>query len=405
MAQHRPEGSVIRFLKNRGCIRSSVREDEPVTHLLMDGTRGGKIVLPDALMDDFNSLLAQDLMDHVTHHVIECRSPVFRLHYDLDFDVIASKKDVERYVMTMVDCVASYFEWGREDPQSRQGTVRTAKSATSLASQESNSDDEEAQGKENRTEYIARRDAKDPLLTCIVCAVTESLGSDARKAPGLHLIFPYIHVDDDKALWIRNGLVYSMMRAEGNADVDWEKAIDLAVVTKNGLRLVGNDKSRKCALCHGNGDAVFFCEACNRAGKISENKVYWPWFVHSDSDNSLIYDMHNNLAYALKMCSIRLRSGTALTPGFCPPTGAPGPSIMRKLPGRKKQSCGDACYILTDADGGDTHHSTRSTAHVSASIRELIQNAIRSFHPAYNRTLVKDVQQVVKRGGLRTYAG
>ena len=436
MAQHRPGGTVIGFLKSRGCLRTTVSEAEPLTHQLMDGQRGGKIVLSDLLMNDFNDLLALELLAGVKHFVIEKRSPVFRLHYDLDFDSIATKEEVERYVKTIVECVASFFDWGGAGGGSeatpaaaptKNGGVTTIRSTDSLASQDTtstNSEEDDPALREITTEgggdgggggrVVDDSSSQSPQtwsslsassrLTCIVCGVMEHLGSDVRKAPGLHLIFPYLHVDDGKALWIRNGLVYSMMRAEGGNGIDWDKAIDLAVVTKNGLRLVGNDKSRTCRTCRGIDEERLFCQTCNRSGKISENKIYWPWFVYDEQTPAhglqLLQDMHSNLAYALRMCSIRLRQGTQQTPGFAPPVGAPGPSIVKKTPGRRR-SYDEAGFFLADSEEGTgAPPLSRSTAHVSAATQELIQNAIRSFHPAYSRIMVKEIHQVVKRGGI-----
>ena len=207
-------------------------ETEPLTHLLMCGTLGGKIVLPDILMDEFYAQIARDISYNRTLHIVEKQSPIFKLHFDLDFEEILEPEIIQNLVRTMSLSVKSYYFDSNE------------------------------------------------IFGSIVCGVFDSCPnvshSPSRKAPGLHVIYPFVFVEEETALWIRSGVVFALRREFSDAfpNLDWQKVVDLAVVSNTaGLRLVGNDKAKDCKYCHNNQVEKKCCDFCKFQPTAGERKA------------------------------------------------------------------------------------------------------------------------------------
>lgn len=276
--------SLISFLTKNNCLLRHSNASTQLTHTLMDGAGGGKISLPDEIIDGFFDAYGQDLLRKQKLYVIERRTPIFKLHFDLDLTQLHSDAKTRELLQRMRSAVERFYPVPEREE-------------TSWA---------------------------------VCCAVLDE--QRQRRAKGLHVVFPWLLVNDEQALWIR-ALMVSTLRAElPQLEADWEIVVDVQVLTSNGMRMVGSDKSKPCPECRNVRDAREFCSHCSRQGRIAEDKIYVPWLCEPPEEG-LLRDLLGNLPHAVRMCSTRVPSSKQLaTPGFLVPAGAPPSSRCRKLP-------------------------------------------------------------------------
>jgi hypothetical protein len=339
-----PRSSLITFLNRNACFsRGKDVADGPVlTHTLMDGASGGKIALREGLEDAFFAAYGEDLAAGHKLFVIERRSETFRMHLDCDFKTMPSEQGLRAFSACVSQAVAAYFG-GPGAPEAR----------------------------------------------CVVCCVLAVDGS--RKAPGVHLMFPFARVHEKAALWIRAGVVHSLSGLEG-FDEDWVTVIDICVLTTSGLRMVGSDKCRTCPECKNAADSRLFCLVCARVGKIPEDKVYWPYAVQPEQDPQMLQclqEARSNNAHAARLCSTRLPQSAVLSPNFLIPTGAP-PCTSKKAVKR-----GDLDRQFSLCDGGPELQKPRGSQLLTLDAKtiELLTKALRNYHHGFEKTDVKEVRE------------
>lgn len=340
------KSSLITFLNRNGCFaRNKDQDGPPLTHTLMDGTSGGKIALREGLEDAFFAAYGEDIKEGHKLFVIERRSSVFRMHLDCDFKVIPSDQGLKDFSDCVTKAVAPYFG-GPGAPEAR----------------------------------------------CVVCCV---LGDNpgTRKAPGVHLMFPFARVDESSALWIRSGVVHALNGLSG-FDEDWATVIDICVLTTSGLRMVGSDKCRTCPDCKNSVDSRLFCVSCSRVGKIPEDKVYWPHSVAPESDPEMIEclkDAKANNAHAARLCSTRLPPASTISPNFCVPSGAPACTTKKT----KKKNCSefDRQFYLSDEGPELPKLKSSSVLTLDTNSSNLLKNAIRGYHPGFERVDIREVRE------------
>ena len=338
------QSHLIRFLsKNRYLVGSRESPDQELTHTLMDGQRGGKVALPSSAVDDFFAAYGRDLAAGVRLFVIERRSTVFKLHFDLDIDTTIGDAGLQELVDVIYAAVALYF----------------------------------------------------PSLSNFVCIACASMRGSQRISSSLHLVFPTLPVTEEQALWIRAGVVARCNEMLGHLGLNFGKVVDICVLTTSGLRMVGSDKCRQCPICKNAADARPFCDRCSRQGRVVEDKVYMPWRVWplaNAESASLERNLTANLAYAAKMCSIRLLENTETSPAFSVPPGAPPANT------RKRQLSGS---VLTDSQAQlPPGFSKLMTVDLEPALRARLGEELRAFNPAYARIDMKDVRMSKHRRGL-----
>jgi hypothetical protein len=339
-----PSGSrVIDFLGRTNSIVERDRKDVTLTHLIMDGARGGRVCLRPEDEARFFDAYGEDLDAGARLCFIEKRSPVFKLHFDLDLPSLISREDAVRLVDACNDVVASFL---------------------------------------------------DAVVYCVACAVLEGPGRQERRAPGLHLIWPEVAVDETWALWIRASAVH---RLSGDPlDFDWNKVVDISVLTTSGLRMVGSDKCHTCRTCNNHKTRVCFCGDCSRAGKIYENKIYWPWLTRPDNP-ALLAELVGNRGHGARVCSTRL-STSKPDARLRVPAGAPPQAVCRELRGAKRRPDDRERYL----DDGITDTVPRCSARpirleLLPRTKELVEACVREYHPAYAELQVRDVHSFPSR--------
>jgi hypothetical protein len=223
----------------------------------------------------------KDVLRNLKLYVVERRTEVFKMHFDLDFKKAHDDETLEALLEAIQGCVLRFLEPGLREES-----------------------------------------------WCIACAVHDD---GARKAPGVHLVFPWLLVDAAKARWMRSAVVNALNARFGALEASWEAAVDEAVFMANGLRMVGSDKCRDCAVCRNEREARPFCGACSRQGRVPEDKVYWPWKAFPPGlTEGLCQDAKANRPYGVRMCSTRVPSSRQhATPRFRAPPEAPPQTLAR----------------------------------------------------------------------------
>ena len=350
MKDDRPNArsELISFLsKNHFLVRGRGPPPEELTHTLMDGSSGGRICLPDHALDGFMSAYGNDLNNGKKLFVVERRTPVFKMHFDLDLKQLHEPEKTEEILTVLQGAVASFLVG--------------------------------AEGKE---------------AWCIACAVLDPTLT-WRKTPGIHVVFPWLFVDTDKALWLRSSVVSKLRQRFPDLESDWETTVDVVVLTTNGLRMVGSDKCRDCPTCRNVRDARDFCPDCSRQGRIPEEKVYWPWkTLPSQETSGLLADVRSNLAYAVRMCSTRVPVDKQRTTAcFSVPCGAPPPSVRRKLSAAAARA-GGKDHVLGEQDIGSLRLRTE-LMEITPELRAALQESLANHHPAYEALEVASLERLV----------
>ncbi|CAK0849472.1 unnamed protein product [Prorocentrum cordatum] len=342
---------LVAFLsKNNFLIRGKESSQQEITHALMDGAAGGRICLPDSAISAFFAAYGAELEAERPAFVIEGRTPVFKMHFDLDFTALHEDATAEAAAAIICSAVSS---------------------------------------------FIAKDDHADLGRTCwcIACGILDDAG--ARRAPGLHLVWPWLKVSTEQALWIRASAL-SMLRQGATCEQDWDKVLDIAVLTTNGLRMVGSDKCRDCRVCANGREARLFCGDCNRTGKIADNKIYWPWrAIPSHETEVLLRDLRENAAYVAHMCSIRVPSDQAVScPAFRIPVGAPPPSLRKKLGRSQAASAEGRDHALQDATTQlGRAPGKREPLDLSEELKCALQECIATVDPSYANLEVRSADR------------
>lgn len=307
-------------------------EGRQLTHLLMDGQYGGKLSVPDQLLPEFYAAYGEDLDAGTYPCVVELRSPVFKLHYDVDIKADLSDADLRAIASAVYEASCLYFPAAPPPP-------------------------------------------------CVVCSSTRA---GARAGSSLHLVFVRgAAVDEGRALAIRAGVLHRCGEVLGHLGLDFNQVIDPCVFGPSGFRMVFSDKCRACQQCHGRRDAAAFCPACNRQGKVMERRVYSPWLLLPESGyDELRCGLLYNRSYAVKHCAIRLPLGTAVSATYREPTAAPAPCYRRS--GRRG----------VHEPGPAEPPRARRLALVSldSEARRLLEDEVRRFHPMYAGVEVREVR-------------
>lgn len=331
------------LLKRRDCILQKSRHAE-ATHTRMDGKYGGCFLVQWECMEEFYNAYGNDISHGRDLFFIERNTPVFRLHFDVDFPTLTEEARTLEFCKVLHAAVAEYF--------------------------------------------------KQPKWA-VVCAVLDEQRLQ-RKAPGLHIIFPEANVDSATALTIWAGVVHRCEQKLSWCADDWAKVLDLGVLREKGsLRMVGSKKSVKCGAC-GDGAGRGNCTQCHFQGRVTCDKVYWPWRVlHWDdaAAEATLALLRANEAHAVKTCSIRTPFNSP-SQDFEVPPGAP-------LPGKLKQSRGQGKLDeILRCDGCAFPSKTKKELLVlQPEVLESLLRSIRAYHERFADLLVHDVVKVGGRGG------
>ena len=327
---------LIGFLTRRRCFvrREEAAPARTLTHLLMDGQYGGKLRVPDELMPEFYAAYGEDVEAGLYPCVVELRSPVFKLHYDVDIKRDLSDEELRAIARVVYDASCLYF-------------------------------------------------AADPP-PCVVCS---SVRDGRRAGSSLHLVFPHgAAVDEARALAIRAGVLSRCGELLGHLGLDFNQVIDPCVFGHSGFRMVYSDKCRSCEQCRGRKDAAPFCPDCHRQGKIMERRVYTPWLVlPEDGHDELRWGILSNKSCAVKRCAIRMPLGATVSASYGAPAAAPEPCYRR------------SSGIHEPGPAEPPGARLLAPVSLDASARRLLEDEVRRFHPMYSGVDVREVRANARR--------
>lgn len=288
------------YIKSRG---SSAKSAPTSTHLLLTQ---GSLMIHDSFVDDFLQVYADDVRAECAPCISQRRSAVFPMYADLDM-FLPLETLCEDAVLLLTRVVNERAALFFQDEEQRAQVMRV-----------------------------------------IVCTKTGKAkrGEDGQYKHGVHLHWPHLHVNTDKALQLRLAMIEGLyQRRELDALLGfeagrppWEVMVDESVYN-SGLRMVGAPKASKC-VCFGKSD-VIACDKCKRNNNqhIIDPSVY-VFRMAMGADGArlapLEHRLASNLIYLLKSTSVRLNQDAAETPGFKAYEGAP--ALVSRETGKKRKA-------------------------------------------------------------------
>lgn len=233
---------LYRWLNEKGYFHCQHPDQDlnTVSHLLMDGYRGGKICLPQASHGDFLQRYVESINQGFVVYISECRTPVFRFMADLD---VVREQELEdeillQYARDFQSIVQKFYPVGVSADLFLMLLFRTEPKVKST---------------------------EPPLVKT-----------------GVHIVFPNLYVTASMALHMREAIIgkfyclYGSMVQQQNS---WEDVVDQAVYVSNGLRMVGSHKTDKCLECRDKEPEKKYCGECGSWGKRDAGRVYSIWRV------------------------------------------------------------------------------------------------------------------------------
>lgn len=213
---------------------------------------GGKWEIPAKHHNEFLRLYAMVLQKTEFPHspvvfFVERKTEIFRMHFDLDIvqQNAATKSEILEWTKVFTTACQTYYPSVTQPDNTFVCYISKAATTKRVKGWE--------------------REAIDSIKT------------------GVHLIWPNLLVDQIQALYLREACIAAAKLQWGERIAPanpWADMIDESVLLKNGLRMVGSDKSQACKLCNGDKKLMAICtiSAC-KYGRVRENRPYLPYRV------------------------------------------------------------------------------------------------------------------------------
>lgn len=334
--------------QNLGMFLNGVRlkKEDPGSRATHFSMSGGKYDIPtEKLNNMFLKRFAHSLhMDRAQNiFLIEKKTPVFRMHMDLDFIQRAAvpSSDVYRFTALLSTIISSFYPADIRGSTCFLAVVLGA--PTKFAKAPDGGGGEEEEEEETR---------------CV--------------KSGFHVVWPWLYVNKVQALSMRHACLVDvqqrMPQREWPAN-PYSDVIDETVLQENGLRMIGCDKSKACPDCCRGAKAkkrtsLPPCDVCNSTRWVGENRRYWPLSVidvdgKPDEERTarMLGTTSEEFQYKVKFCSLRFYGDE--TPGYSAPALAPACPAAEKLLRRARKTlnkkggananCGNANTFRGDA--------------------------------------------------------
>ena len=212
--------------------------DKVETHMSLAGGPFGRLSIPDDMHETWLRVYAAELaLDTHSLFFAERRTPIFRMHFDLDF---SQPEAVDLlYLASMArDCLQVFQP------------------------------------------FYPSLDGVSPMWRCAILTATPKPKKDddgtVLVKSGCHMVWPWMYVTQTQALVMRATLVDHLTRTwparEGHSN-SYDDVVDRTVLVSNGLRMMGSDKAMRCKTCH-NKAARNNCVPCRGRGVLVENRAY-----------------------------------------------------------------------------------------------------------------------------------
>lgn len=261
---------MYKWLK-RHCFLSSKGGKKPKnvpcwTHTLYSG---GTFYVDDESYNEFLKMFSFEIENNKDEilTINEKGTDIFKLYQDLDYEMDHEMTDDEIYehVKYMQECIKLFYQ--------------------------------------DYIKQLSEDDEKIIFSAYILSSPTKELKNGKIKN-GYHIIWPFIRVDRDKALFMYHYIVRSLynkfgiiMEHKKSEFGGWENALDEMVYQRNALRMPFAYKTIGC--CYDKE-----CEKCKGKNKIIEKRSYKLKFI-IDGKGTMEYK-NLSILKVLKLCSIRL---------------------------------------------------------------------------------------------------
>lgn len=277
------------------------------THYLLNGEKGGVLVVPEDVYDVFKYMYAKDLEENAPHYLSERRTAVFKFLADLDFvgPHVLSEKEIVAYVSLVQNVLKRFY------PET----------------------------------------SKKPSYFDAVVLTTEPGKKGDHFKTGIHVVMPYLLVTSEQCLTMRLSVIAELYQEYGSIDRvgwnTWEDIVDRSVYVSNGLRMPGSRKMTTCSGCKKKRESQKNCIQCNGTGRQDVGRVYWP-SIYLDSegfvDDQKLRQLQN-VFEMVKLCSIRVNSSHSCMSDFTVPDGAPTHASSEEYFNEKEYGVYDLQYM------------------------------------------------------------
>ena len=284
-------GDFLSWLSYMAATTSFVKLNPTVpqtTHYRMDG---GKLAIDPVMTEEFLKAYAAALDAGEVLSVVERRTDVYKMHYDLD--------------------VLDTQPWSEEQIVSVLKEVRTA-----------------------MAECFPPERALDLFRTVVLVAPPKQVNGMWKT--GVHVIYPDLQVDSAMGLTLRKMAVLRLNRLQRRVEPlnAWDDVLDRCVHVANGLRMVGSVKMAKCGQCAAKRkrlknvgfDKFVLCDDCNGKTLVNDGRAYTPLVLLNAlgvKDAAGTEALRQDRYLCVKMSSIRCFSpvGVRRNPHFVLPPG------------------------------------------------------------------------------------
>jgi hypothetical protein len=234
---------------------------------------GGKLFIDQVMMDEFLKQYALALDRKEVISLVERRTEVYKMHYDLD--VLDSEPWSEAVIIHVLQA------------------VRTAMT-TCFPEEKSNQ-----------------------LFRAIVLTAPPKQVGHMWKT-GIHVIYPDLEVDSAMGLTLRKVAVMHLNKIQRRLEPhnSWEDVLDRCVHVANGLRMVGSVKMSKCNTCAVKRkkmrnvafDRFVLCDDCAGKSMVNDGRAYTGFLALDSLGEKIESDtesLRQNHLFCVKQSSIR----------------------------------------------------------------------------------------------------
>jgi hypothetical protein len=213
------------------------------SHLLLSG---GKVSVPNEQHKTLCKYYAKDIINGNINYITEMRTSVFKFHMDIDLlnETPIEIETILTYCKNIQECIKQFISW------------KNIKNET------------------NAKKYM--------MIISISPKQTKNKNNNEYIKYGIHLNWPYLHVDTYIASILREGCIQYLTQifGERHDNNKWDDVIDKTVYTNNGLRWIFSDKAIACPNCKGkknhgkDPEKINICCVCQDVGKVPANRIY-----------------------------------------------------------------------------------------------------------------------------------
>ena len=368
---------ILHLLKNRQFVhqkdkQGNVQNIDNATHYLMDGCRGGVVIIA---WDDYHTALeayANSIESGFKVFMIEKRTKVFKSLGDIDYKSLRPLTELEEMglFLHIQECHKMFYP-----------------------------------------EWKSIEEHGDVFQMWVLSTSTDLVGETEDKKPlyksGNHLIFPNDLLTDSEADWIHKTCVVKARQKWPTTkhltiQEDWDKIIDRSVIDSNGLRMVGSRKVKKCPECKGAKSKFQECSNCNFSGRLDCGRPYMLKYIINSNGKRCLEDeafYKSNFTALSRRVSIRTNQTTS-TPGFKPYAGAPAnnPHVLQVGSDGKLVSVSQG---FAEDNKAQSRMREKNRLPRNDHLIPIIQRIVRKFSPAYSKVEVDTVFTNDKRDAYR----